>query len=280
MTDEGVADDLQVLRSRLDVVEALRESPRQKPELDAALECSRSTITRAIRDLEAAGMLRRGVDGYLLTPYGRLLHDRYDRFLAEAGAIAEARPLLEALEPDAPVDLALLAEADVAVTSPPAAYEPLTEVRARLESAGRVRGVVHGPPEPTTLSVLVDQVDAGLVGELVVDPSLRGSLRDRDRNRLDELRAADRFGIVVGETLPYTLLVCDDRSGCDDGIGAEPAATPASDAATVVAIVADDHGDLRGTIVAAEPAAVAWATDRIDACARDAVPVGEQPSVE
>ncbi|OYR82810.1 hypothetical protein DJ72_08580, partial [Halorubrum distributum] len=79
-----------VVERRLDFLERLTAGPLRKHELVDAPGHSRSTVNRAIDELEAAGLVAGETDGYRTTRSGRLLAGEYREFLTVADDLAAA----------------------------------------------------------------------------------------------------------------------------------------------------------------------------------------------
>ena len=92
-----------VVERRLDFLERLAAEPLRKHELVDALGHSRSTVNRAIDELEATGLVAGETDGYRTTLSGRLLAEGYRELLTVADDLAAAGDVLDPL--DAEVDI-------------------------------------------------------------------------------------------------------------------------------------------------------------------------------
>jgi predicted transcriptional regulator len=231
-----------VVNRRLDVMAALEQS-RAKRDLLADLEVSRSTLDRAVRELESLGLVSRG-EGYHLTVTGRLVLELYRGLLADLDDVAAARELLGSLSRDAPVDPAMLRGARVEVAENPAPAAVLDPVFDRLEDARRLRvfSVARSRPDYTdrTREQLVDE---GVELEVVYSrPVLEFLLENREwYPEALEGAAVDRY---VRESLPYGLTIAtlpDDRF--------------------VALVVYDEASRPRGVVVNDTPAACRWADE-------------------
>lgn len=126
-----------VVNRRLDVLAALEE-PRAKRDLLAALDVSRSTLDRAVRELESLDLVARD-EGYHLTVTGRLVLELYRGLLADLDDVAAARELLGSLPRDAPMSPAMLRGAEVAVVDGPSPTSVLDHVFELFERAEQMR---------------------------------------------------------------------------------------------------------------------------------------------
>lgn len=247
MTGELPAGDVEALRSRFDVIAAVRTTPRQKPALRSELNVSRSTIDRAVRELECAGLLTRGDDGYTVTLYGELLAERYETFVRDAAELANGRALLAALPREVSVHPDFLSGADVTQAGPPAGHHPITCFEKHLETAGRIRGLLHTISQASTPGLLVDRCEDGLVGEFVLGAGLTSHATPDVRERTKTL-CATGIDFYELEAVPYGLVILDEFETDDDP--------------SVSLFVYDESNELLGTIVNDTPDAVVWAEAR------------------
>lgn len=128
------ADLQKCLRSRSHFLRRLRR-PRRKCELSEELDESRSTIDRALRELEAAGFVERDDPGYRTTLAGELTLAEYDRYAARLDGIAEFQDALSSLPTEEPLDTSLFENADVSLPSQRSPHEPIEALEAVLADA-------------------------------------------------------------------------------------------------------------------------------------------------
>jgi len=256
--DEGRAESraLEVLSRRLDVLRRLREAPAHKRDLLDDLDQSRSTVDRAVDELETVDLAERGDEGVALTASGRLALEWFERFQAGFDDVVAAREVLAPLSADATVSTDLVAGSEALLSAEPAPYRPLERLHAAVRGAGHYRAALPALDDPRHVRLLYEHVvTEGEPAELVVPPSLLRTLREEFPRRMDVLADADRFRLFVGEVPPYALSL--------------PA--PAADAPpTVHVVVFDEHGGVHGTLANDDPAAVRWAEERYGAVRADA----------
>jgi tetratricopeptide (TPR) repeat protein len=104
---------LDVVRRRWSVFEQLLDGPMYKRDLVAAVDRSRSTVDRAVRELDDAGLVERVDGGYVATVAGQLAAEEYRTATDSMAAVEGAMAALEPLPHDAPVSGALLADATI-----------------------------------------------------------------------------------------------------------------------------------------------------------------------
>jgi predicted transcriptional regulator len=231
-----------VVNRRLDVLAAL-EQPRAKRDLLADLDVSRSTLDRAVRELESLDLVSRD-EGYHLTVTGRLVLELYRGLLADLDDVAAARALLGSLPPDAPMRPAMLRGARVEVAEDPAPAAVLDPVFERLEGAERLRvfSVAMSRPDYTDRT-RQQVVGEGVELECIYSRAVLEFLRENRDGYPGALESAaiDRY---VRDYLPYGLTVAtlpDDRF--------------------VAVTVYDESARPRGVVVNDTPAACRWADD-------------------
>jgi len=219
-----------LVEDRIAFLERLADDPAHKPRLEEDLECSRSTIDRAIRRLEAADLVERTGDGYVATVTGQLAADRYRAYAAAQRTLDAARPVLEALPAASTVPSELLAGG----TAAPAEGEPhraFERVARHLRAADRYRVLLPALTDSRHLRLLHARVVADdLDATVVVSDGLADRLREEFPRLVADLVDADSCRLRRGEVPAYGLAVAETE-----------------DAASVV-LTAAENGHLAGTV--------------------------------
>jgi len=149
-----------VVAKRREVLRTL-SSPRTKPEIVETLTISRSTVDRAIDELCDHGFVERQGSEYVTTYAGREAVTAYEELLDRLSALDRARPVLDALDPDAAVPPEVLSGAAVEQPSPEVPESPIEQTIERIRGTSSLRGV-----SPVLLSRYVD-----LCAELAAEES-------------------------------------------------------------------------------------------------------------
>lgn len=237
MADGGNPDRLlEVLARRRELLAELAPGPRSKGDLVGALSASRSTVGRALGNLEEVGVVERRDDGYALTLAGRLLLERFDRLAATVVDVVGAGDLLGALPAEAPVDERLLRGAAV-YRSGDGAPAGTADLVGR---AHRFRGfvpAVAGPRFPR----LDDRVRAGLDAELLCEAD---AVAEVAGDAAGNGPVGSGLRLLRTGSLPFGLLLTEDAGGTH-----------------VRVTVYDDGGDPAGVIHNDTPAAAEWARE-------------------
>ncbi|MFB6111097.1 MAG: helix-turn-helix transcriptional regulator [Halobacteriaceae archaeon] len=241
---ERPADELvSLLARRIEVLEALLDQPRTRPELVETLDISRSTVDRAVRELEGMALVEYEDDLYRASLAGRLAHREYAELREELVVLEEATELLAVLPPDAPLDLTVLQGGNVVLAREPAPHVPGTQLANLLEGADEVRSLSMAYTTPETGEVLAEGVrSGGTEASLVFERGLYEYLLDSDALDIETLLADPDFEGAVTEGLPFGLVIArtdDTREVC-------------------IAVYDADRA-LRGIIRNDTPAALEWA---------------------
>lgn len=244
MTESGPEKDIvDVLTRRIEVLERLSGSVAGKERLVADLDVSRSTVNRALRELEGLGFLTR-VDGeFTASATGRLVARQYREFVAGLEDSCDAQPVLSGVPPSAEMSPAMVRGATVYFAEPPTPFRPIQRITEIAVDAREFRGLSAAVAVPESVDRIADAVLRGdLRAEFVVAEGVAEHLRSNRGDVLEASADTDRLSLHVAGDLPYGLGIADG----DDGARA-----------FVVTYGAD--GDLRGAVVNDSPAAVEWA---------------------
>ena len=252
-------DLMEVVSKRADFVDALADRPAEKRDLVDRVGVSRSTVNRAIWDLEEAGLVEDADGEYRLTVSGRLLHEQYDRYEAEATAIAAANGLLQYLPQSTLINVDFLRGADVFTVADPAPHVPATVLTEVIGDAESVRGVSRSHAAPTVDEALRDVVARGGTIEVVFRDGVFDQIRSMYDWVTDRVASGDYRPHVVDD-LPYGLVIAEQAAKQPAASEPSSADTPA-DRTVYCLVVHDERESLAGIIVNDTDVAVEWATD-------------------
>jgi predicted transcriptional regulator len=248
MVSGGRDELVSTLTHRRSILEALDERPRRKPALADELDVARSTIDRAIRQLEAQGLTERTPDGIELTTCGEVALDVYADFTTRLGAVCEARDVVDQLPSRTFADPVFLQDATVVRASVSAPDRPVRAFVELVEEATYARGF-----SPTANGAYVDAferrvVDGDLTAELAFSDEALTELTTTHRDAI--VRAAETGRVTVHriDSLPRTGVVVMERE----------------DARPVVAMGVHDGASIDAVVTNDTPGAVAWARDLVD----------------
>jgi len=232
---------LDLLDRRADLLRAVREGARPKPELAAALSVSRSTVDRAVRELETSGLVERA-GGVALTLKGRLALESYEAFVAHLQDLNAAETALETLPDDARVDRVVFRDATVVEATPVAPQRATEAYRSLVADATRVEGYASALLDGNVQTFRDRIVEDGLEADLVLDPDVLDALVGTHGSAVDDALGTGRLTLLeASDRLAYSLMLVE---------------TPATTHAC--ALFYDDAGHT-GLVRNDAPEAVEWA---------------------
>lgn len=220
MVTSGSTDDLiRLLERRVEFLRCLESSPHQKPEVVEALEWSRSTVDRALRELEQAGFVERTGDGYVTTLAGRLATIEYDEFVDRVDNVLVASPLIETFPRSTRIPLEVLTGVERVPTDAQSSFDIPTAVRSVIESADQLTAFLPVLADPLLLGLCQSRVvEDTLDLDLVVGPDLYETLQQRFPGTLGQL--ADHGGTLMraDRSPPCSLFVVERSSGENEAV--------------------------------------------------------------
>ncbi len=243
MSDTDPPPELDMVARRIEFLEYLREEPRRKPEMVEALDNSRSTVDRAIRELEVAGLVERRDGGFATTSTGAAMAESYRDYVREQGSLLAAHELLDVLPPSAPLGRTAVVGGEVHLADGPTPYQPLEHVESAVRNAERLHGLVPTLSNPHTVRLCHDRViEDGMCTELVLGPDLYRTIDGSLQAQFAEMARKGDVTLSVGEQPGFTLLL-SEREGTTE----------------VVVVVYDDNDALHGVLVNDAEDCVRWA---------------------
>jgi tetratricopeptide (TPR) repeat protein len=252
---------MDLVADRFEFLERLAESPAHKPRLEDDLDCSRSTIDRAIRRLEAAELVERTSEGYVATPTGRVAVDRYCEYLSDQHGVDAARAVLSSLPADCavPTDLVVGGETVEAAESSGRAFERLGR---RLRDANRYAAALPEVGDSRHLRLLHSRVtDGELSTRLLLDDDLVDRLAAEFPGLVADLVDAEGCSVRRADLPPYGLALVERNDGAcsvltayDEGVLAGLVENESDRAVDCARTRLDTRGDGAATVEAPTPA--------------------------
>ena len=254
MSDESnLQETIQTVVKRADALDRLAGGPTSKRDLRDDLGISRSTVYKAVRELEEQGLVEEDGGAVRLTLYGWLIVNRYQSFTKTVEDTTRQRSLLSVLPDDAPVTTDLLVGADAVLSDPVAPDRPLNYLEDLIRASEHIVGFA-----PTAFrryvelfheQLVADDLTADIVLERCVVERLREDYGDRFQKSVE----ADCYSLWrTCESIPFGLVVAEgDRDE--------------------VAVVAHDESvDAKGVITNDKTAAIDWGRDVFEQYKADA----------
>lgn len=250
--DDQAVRTVELLVGRMQFVDRLRQGTLQKPEMVDELGTSRSTVDRAVRDLETHGIIEATDDGYTTTTVGDLVAGKLGELGETVRTGRRLTPFLEWIDADAfDLDLGALADADLYLPEPGDPYAMVNRHVTVLEGTTDHRLVLplvglHG------FQAVHDVVlGGGGESEAVVASSVAETIRSNPEYAplYEELATSDRFSVYVydGE-IPYFVGILD----------------------TTVQVGVDEDGEPRALLETKAAEVRQWAENRFQSFKQDA----------
>jgi predicted transcriptional regulator len=234
-------DDFVALARRWTVLDALREGPLDRHELQERVGVSRPTIHRQLRSLREANLVAKPNGAFVLTPTGELTAAEFARTFAVLDTTAALSRMLDWLPVrEFDFEFARLCDATVTLPHPTDPFAPTRRMLEVVHDADRIRMLTYtflpeGDPASRQCFVGTDQVFEG-----VFDPTLVASLLadTASATHLHELLARGTRIAVTTDPVPFVLTIADE---------------------TVLLGAVDDGGSPQGLIVTDDEVIRAWA---------------------
>ena len=253
--------DVSTLRATLDrrhaVLEATESNVVDKRDLTDRVNASRSTVDRAVRELEQLGLLERTNGGYRQTVVGTLAFNEYERATERLTAIATSADVISHLPPDVDIDVSGLVGAEVLVPTQESPFRAMSYMNDLIRQADHFRICATAVIPPQVELFHREVVENGMSLEAITAQESLDVLASQHREHTVEALETGRYDLsITDERIPYGVVVAKTPDGpkmCISFCGGE---------------------GIAGTIANDDPNAVAWANERLD----DYVEAGERIS--
>lgn len=234
MTGEtDLHETIRTMVNRTEVLECVADGPADKRDLRDELGVSRSTVYKAVRELEERQLVEQTGDEVRLSLHGRLLFDEYRSFVATGADVCDHRDVLSALPPDAPVRTDLFVGSEVVRAKPVTPDRPLDYLEDLLMDADRVLGFAPAVFRRHVELFHEELISGGLSASVVFEESVVEHARDDYGERFRQSVEADCYALwETDEPLPFGLTITDGNR--------EEVAVTVYDEGRPVAVVAND----------------------------------------
>ena len=213
--EEGFEQLLVETVRRHDLLRTLEEAekPLRRSRIRDRAGVSSSTAYRAVESLEEKGVVEKTDGGYVLTPYGEVLHSKACELYSVAENGRSARHVLEAVSgTDVDAQPEMFADADATVSEPELPYEPARRFVEMFEDSGSLRLLAASSATPMFSrdmhKLILDGRDTEIVcTETVVEANLDRIPAEEADGMLESL------SVYVHGSPPFTLAVFDECVG-------------------------------------------------------------------
>ncbi|ELZ01333.1 putative DNA binding protein [Natrialba chahannaoensis JCM 10990] len=205
------------------VLEALRDEPLDRREIEERLDVSRATSHRFTQWLDEQGFVEK-VDGrFQLTGPGEAVADEVLRFEANVSTVHRLSPLLDAVcEDHQEFVLEPFVDANVTLAEPDDPYRPVERFLSLLGESESFRGFNTTHMAPLVLGEFHQQIFEGSDSEIIYLPPIVEKLFETYPERAREATENGHLALRTRDELPYGLAIFDGRvgiGGYDEGTG-------------------------------------------------------------
>ena len=249
---------------RVEVLDALAETPCDRNDLRAATAASSPTIGRILGDFEERRWIARDGRTYELTQLGEFVTER---FMDLRKAMETERKLRDVV-PWLPREMEgftidLFDDATVSYPGPGYPYQPVERVTQLIEDTGSMRGFGTTVVKSSNLAAACRAILDGMEFEFVYSPDVLETIEAWNPEKIAEADACENCTTFVHDSLP-------DSDWCGLGIYDERVGICCHDTET---------GTLKAVVDTGSPAALAWAESVYERYRREARLLDDEPDV-
>lgn len=245
-------DVLPLLARRAPLLDALRDGPLSKRDLASRRDVSRSTIDRAVRELEAAGLVTRERGSVELTLPGAIALDCHERYVSELEGVDEAYEMLSSYDHDLDIAPAVFRDALVVPPDRHAPHRPVDALMEMLDDADSIR-LYATAIMPEYVDAYRNRILDGTRLEAICTRYVFQELLETYDDALRDVMETGRVTLhETPESLPFSIVIAEQ--------GDE----------TRVCLMLYRDRTLAGFVRNDNPGAISWATDRFDALKENA----------
>jgi len=251
----GRADERLVVERRGGFLELIATEPRQQAEIADALDVSRSTVTRAMRELGEHGLVERTNGRYRVSPLGRAVLQSYRRYSAVVRSLYEYQSFIEYIPEEAPFDPFLFAEGICHLVEEGASFKIRERINREFRSAERIVGMSRTRSVRESLTIFYETViEENNPVEYILSADLYSHVSGLENGKT--ILQAENSECSIHENIPYGLFVLDQ-----------------GDLRWMVMIVYDESDSIKGVLTNRSPFAIAWAESVYEDYLEESVPV-------
>ncbi len=242
-------DDIAFLarsETRVGVLRAIEERPRDRRDLATATDTPRSTLSRTLSELEERGWIERNGQLYELTTAGTLVNEQFVPLLDTVSVLQKLGDAIDLLPLDE-TDLTVQHLVDAQFVTP-TGLDPTAHFDygiERLRKADHFRCVVRTAPPVYVEAIHEGVVSERLTAECILDGTYFDDLQNESelKERWNEIATESGTVRRSEENIPFVLLVLDD---------------------TVHLWLCDEGGESQGLLESENPDVLSWANTTVD----------------
>lgn len=196
------------------VLEALREKPLDRREIEDRLDVSRATSHRLTKWLDEQGFVEKVDSRFELTGRGEAVADEVLRFEANVSTVHRMGPLLDVICPHhAEFAIEPMVDATVTVAEPTDPYRPVERFISLVSESETFQGFNTTHMAPLTTGEFYEHMFDATESEIIYTPHIVEKLLDTYPTRASEAIDSGQLTLRIREELPYGLAIFDERVG-------------------------------------------------------------------
>ncbi|AFK19985.1 transcriptional regulator [Haloferax mediterranei ATCC 33500] len=196
------------------VLEALRQEPLDRGEIEDRLDVSRATSHRLTQWLDERGFAEKVDSRFQLTGRGEAITDEVLRFEANIQTVHRLAPLLDVIcEDHQEFVVEPFVDAAVSVAEPDNPYRPVERFISLVRESETFRGFNTTHMAPLVLGEFHEHVFEGTETEIIYLPHIVEKLFDTYPEKATEAVERGHLTLRTREELPYGLVLFDDCVG-------------------------------------------------------------------
>lgn len=201
------SEEQELVAQRAEYLQVMLEDSYRKTDLTDVLDAPRSTVDRAVRQLEEAGLVKRVDSEFTVTLAGELAFRRYKDYVEFSDNIFAAKEILNAIEDDVDLPFSLFYDAEVVQAESHLPERPVLDVRELVEESPYLHGSA-----PVAMSMFTEVIqellmEGGHSFEIVASEQVFETLQTAMGGEFEVIQEhAEQFQLyVTEEDLPYAL---------------------------------------------------------------------------
>ncbi|WP_435365781.1 helix-turn-helix transcriptional regulator [Haloarchaeobius sp. DYHT-AS-18] len=199
---------------RADALKTLRDAPKTRAALMDALDVSRTTIHRIVRDLEARDLLAQTDDEFELSAFGRTVATEVTTYHQRLTAARRLQPFLDTHTDRAvELDVGLFADARVTEQEPTNPYAPVTRFMELLRDSDTLYGFDTTTIAPIFVDEIREEILDGMETDVVYLPTVVEDIVDAYPKAVKAALESGELSLSTHDDLPFGLAIFDDRVG-------------------------------------------------------------------
>lgn len=248
MTDLEPSEEQELVAQRANYLSVMMDDSYRKTELTDVLDAPRSTVDRAVRQLEEGGLVKRVNSEFTVTLTGRLAFERYAEYAEFSQNVFQAKAVLNAIEGDSEVPAALLEDASVSMAEAHMPERAVIDVRELVRESPYLHGLA-----PVALSAFTEWIqellsEGGHSFEIIASEDVFETLQTAMAGDFEMFQEhSEQFELFVTDVeMPYALWFVEP-----DGV-------------KHVGVTVYNETGAVGTIVSSNPKAVEWGVEQYE----------------